>query len=255
MDEYQLGEQVIKSSIKYPKRIYLDLNLFKDFFLGTVLSMINSEEEYNYILSNLMEYIVRYIDDIEYIFPKLNIPNDKFIEFQKTLDPNKLFYASPGTTFISEFSSYMSNINNQAAVVKDKSVVNITINTYPLDLNINIKKKIAREFSLGYAVNVNIICIPLYNLKIEEILKYDAFFIYDFKSLITSHHAKAFSDMKFEFKTIKTIRQVESLDVFKKHKSDEDIEYDFIVTEAYLKIICDFTYLPPVGVLIKDKTE
>lgn len=253
MDEYTLGKTLIENNVTYPKKIYLDMQLLKDYFLGNVLDMIDTEEEYDYILSRLKSYIVRYVDDVEYIFPKLNITNTRFNNNLNKINHNKLFQISPGTTFLKEFIDFMASVNNKAAVKKDRSIPEVVINTYPLKLHPKITNTIAKEFSNAFASHIKIISLPLINMDVDEFKTHEALFVYDFKTLVENPiYKKHFADLEFDETWIYAPKQVRDLDTLNSYETVLSLEEDFIITEHYLKLMCIFEYLNTIGVLIAD---
>jgi hypothetical protein len=102
-----------------------------------------------------------------------------------------------------------------------------------------------------FAMNISTINKHIDDIPLEEMLSYDECFIYDLKSLLeNSIYSKAFTDLKFEDITIYAPRQIKSLEVLEVLDDPEKLESDFLVTETFLKLICRFTYLPPLFILI-----
>jgi hypothetical protein len=247
----EMNEAWFSGRLHSPSNIYLDLRLFKDIYLGTILDMISTSEEYNYIFKNLKTYPFRYIDKLSRCFPELPFTDEQIEEHLSTMDHDKLFQTSPNTVCFMEFLRRVMDINNKTAVKQDTNVVNLTINTYPLTLSDNISQRMIVAFGDMFAMNISTINKHIDDIPLEEMLSYDECFIYDLKSLLeNSIYSKAFTDLKFEDITIYAPRQIKSLEVLEVLDDPEKLESDFLETETFLKLICRFTYLPPLFILI-----
>jgi hypothetical protein len=246
-------ENYFKEKFKIPTNIYLDLIFCKDIYLSAILNLIGTNEKYNLLLSKLDVYDDRYIDDIEFLIPELEITNEDIQNVYNTIDNDKLVLMAPTTSFLPDWlDAYINTMNNHAAVLREKKIPNLFINTYPLKVSESTIASINTFFKYRYGLSTRVICEKFISLKSSIISNMDVLFLYTFNDWAEDpDHSKKFTDLKYFKHTVFAPKRVSSLDAFTKHKDMLALEKDFIITEEYLKAMCNFTYIPPYKVLIQ----
>lgn len=247
-----INQQIMEDKLKTPDVIYIDLSIIKDLFLGTILSMIKTKEQYDIIMTNLKIYEGRYIDNIEHALPKLGITQEQYLEHRATISDFKLFQISPITEFINVFSNFVTGINNKRAVMQKISPIQLYINVYPLNMPRQALVEIANIFQNTFAMNTSILIKPITDYALEFIHKIDMFFMEDIKSFMENDIIKKeMVDKKFNDTLIYAPRRIGDLSVLTEiHKTEENLMKDFIVTETYIRFMCMFSYLPSLKISI-----
>lgn len=248
----RINNEMILSDLITPDRIYLELILFKDFNISTILSFlrekgnsISSEEyssNYNQIIHKLPEYNDRYFDDFESIFPFLNISNEQIK--QRLYDSNFsgfIFRTAPVTKFLDVLRSQLFVNINHSAVSRKRDPIELTINTYPLQLSKEDQFITGKFFSETYKVNVRVMYLDMIKLKLSDLLKYDEVYTYHPKEIFDCEEIRhAYTEMKFINKRI----YIPRLFGYKIDKN-KNIEQEALSVQTRLEILTNFKYLHP----------
>lgn len=243
------------------KRIYIDLPYIQDIYLGALLQLIKTKEDYKYIINNLGPYNHRLKEDILFYFPKLKIEKEELDNYIKNEENAfKLLSFSPYTNMFQNLKLLHSNIdkiNNVVADMRAYPSITYTINTYPLVLSLKLKKFLKYRFS--YIAN-NIIfgtmCKPISIIDQDEFVGNDLFLIFNVDNFVSEHsnHLDYFyKQLKYSQKYIcspKRIYNQELLDDIN-YLTKEQIEKCMILTESLLSTCSEFTYLDPTILMLK----
>jgi regulator of sigma D len=259
MEEIDYQEIKKKIELKTPNKIYIDMFLLNDFYLGSILFKAlvldkSDEKVYKTIIDNLEIYDSRYVDNIEYIIPELNYKHKEILDILHNDKYHPVIYPlSPKTNVYYRLEERLLNINNRTAINKNKITPTLTINTYPIELPAHIANDIRLYYSDAFKINVDIISQSLLDIDKELFLSNDEFYIYDFISFIKDpHYSQLFTEEKLLPKIIHATKRVEDIEKVLS-VSKEDIELDFVVTEAYLKLGIQFYYLSDMRILVQEK--
>lgn len=87
------------------EHVFIDFDCFQDFNLGTLFAMINTEEEFQYILSRMQQYQNRLDNDTAKYFPALGFTEDQIRKVKQ--DPKNHEYisaAAPAYEFFYQFA-------------------------------------------------------------------------------------------------------------------------------------------------------
>jgi hypothetical protein len=259
MEEVNYNEIKEKVQFKTPNRIYIDMSLLNDFYLGTILfkSFVldnRDQETYSIIIDNLDLYNTRYLDNVEYIFPELNYQHKDILALLHNSEYHShIFSLSPKTNIYLRLEERLLDINNKTAIIKNQITPTLVFNTYPFELPDELQNSIKVYYSDSFQFNVEIINQYLLDIDKDFLLGHDEFYMYDFITFIKdTYYSELFTKEKLLSKTIHAPKRIENIDKIKDLKK-EDIELDFIVTESYLKLAIQFYYLYDMKVLLMDE--
>lgn len=251
MDFTHISEQIMQSKLKTPDVIYVDMVLIKDFFLGALLKMINSKEQYLTIRDNIHKYENRFVDNVEYVFPELGITQQEYLANRIGLSDFDIFQGSPVTNFLNMLNQIVMSINNKTAASQKKTMIKLYINTFPLQLPFAVATAIANDFQSTYAMDVRIMQRPLHKCELSFVSELDLIFTDDIKSLIEEPvYRDAFKDQKFLEKQIFATKKLGSLKPLETHKTEQELMQDFLMTESFIQLMCHFGYMPPLQILL-----
>lgn len=105
------SENVMREEAPPLNNIFIDFDCFQDFNLGTILSMIDTQVEFDYIQSKLPEYCGRYDNKIAKYFPALDITEEQVKEKQQDENEQRYIAAlSPMTEFFYQFAYESSEL-------------------------------------------------------------------------------------------------------------------------------------------------
>lgn len=243
------------------KRIYIDLPYIQDIYLGALLQLIKTEEEYNYIIKNIGSYNHRLTNDILTYFPKLTISKEQIDSYISNKDNLfKLLAVSPYTNMFQNLKLLHENISRMNKVVADmKSYPSITytINTYPLVLPLELKKFLKNRFSY---ISSNIIfgtmCKPISIISQDELVSNDLLLISnidDFVSEHSNHLDYFYKQLKYSQKYICSPRRIYNKELLDEvhYLNKEQVEKCMILTESLLATCSEFSYLDPTILMLK----
>ena len=243
------------------KRIYIDLPYIQDIYLGALLQLIKTEEEYNYIIKNIGNYNHRLKEDILFYFPKLNITRDMLNEYISNKDNTlKLLAVSPYTNMFQNLKTLHANITGMNKIVSDikvQSPITYIVNTYPLILPIELKRFLKSRFSyISEDMTFGTMSKPISIIDRDEFANNDLFLIYNIDNFVSekSNHLDYFyKQLKYSQKYIcspKRIYNKELLDDVE-FLNKEQVEKCMILTESLLGTCSEFSYLDPTILMLK----
>ena len=210
----RLNQEMIMSDLITPDRLYMDLCLVKDFNIGVLQSFryerkpnILAEEYsalYQSILDGIPAYQSRKFDDIPYYFPKFGLTHD---QFQARLhDPqwsSHILHDSPLTPFHKTIQAQILVNINHSKVAGKKDAIQLTINTYPLQLNHVNTNIVGIYFADLLKVDVHVVYWDLKKITLKDVLPFDEIYTY-YYNLLFSHQdiSNAYTNLKFVVKRL-----------------------------------------------------
>ena len=240
--------------VSTPNKIYIDMRLLKDYFLSAILSKVTNAKEYQYIISRIPQYNKRLIDDVEMIFPILNVKQGEIDDILSDTNKNVAIYErAPSTTYSIAFNHYLLSINNRCAVNNKDIIPELIINTYPIQLPKDVSDSIGQWFVNTYGYKVLIICKHMNDIDVELIKSTDDIFLYDLHSFVEHPvFSELLSDEKqetFRDTNVMSARLLKDRHAYEFHNHNEEaIVKDFIVSESYLNFMCNFRFLTDVKI-------
>jgi hypothetical protein len=252
-----LAELEFKSELISSDKIYVDLSLFKDLYIGALLSFIhnpglyqlplsNQQEAYLYIMTNLREYRKRIFNDTAYYFPKLNISNEMIEQRLRDHEYSSIILKlAPITDFIKVFKTQISvNVNNSSVMKKRTpngkiADIFVTINTYPLKLDKGLEMYTGVYFAEEFKVATRTVYLEPTKMHINHILTYDEFYIYHLNEFFKTPYVTAsFKDIKFMQKYVFTPKFFGYI-----YKTNYDHSRDAKQSSAWMNMLCKFKYI------------
>lgn len=259
-----LNREMIDAELITPDRLYLDWSLFRDPYLGAVISLLasapdqtQSAEKFAYLQACLPAYQNRCFHDVAHAMPKLGMTTSQILD--RLADPTKhveIFFAAPFTCFIQVlYANLQVNINHSAVRGKFKKIylddkhhmrdydpIRLSINTYPLVLSKRQHDLIGAFFTGNYAVDVEILSTDPKDLPLDFLLTMDELYTDHLPRLLdNTAFSQALSDMKFASKRLFAVKHLgpQRPPALK----DRVIEAEFLRLQAVMDMMCQFTWL------------
>lgn len=252
IDENELkrfNEELINSNLITPDKIYVDLALLKDLNIGVILSILYDrkpsmrpdeyETLYRRLIAALPEYTKRSYDDIEHLFPFLNITNAEFrARFTAPEYASFIFHNAPMTKFRHILTGQLMVNVNHSAVSGKRSAIELTINTYPLQLSKSDEYLVGFFLAKTYSVNTCTQYINLKNLDASQVVKYDEIYTYYLPELLSSDSVRqAYSSMKCVMKRLFVPRIFGST-----YRANWDVVKEELATKTRMDIMTRLDY-------------
>jgi len=231
-------------------RIYIDMEMLKDFKLGALLTLIDSEAKYDYVRSQIPYYNHRLDDDTLKYFPKLSIDPELFN--QRLIDPKyqvAISVVAPNTTFFYELGDILFNIiNHNHRTGNDTLSIKIDFVTQTIPALADRIKHALKDRIRKYT---NIRDVAFYQSKdyefvsIDYLKTLDIMYLYSYNKLMNEQHPCAnaikFPDMCFSHTSI-FARPVAD----KVYEDPEQLLTELEYTRKVVGIFCrDFNYVSP----------
>ena len=208
----RLNNEMITSDLITPDRLLVDLMLVKDYNIATLLSFsyewkktrpeIDRAVLYDSLIKGLEAYQKREYDDIAGLFPKFGLTNEEIAV--RRSDPNwsrYLIHTAPVTPFMDTLRGQIAVNVNHSAVIGKRDPIEITINTYPLQLPLIDQHIIGLYFSRSLQVQAKVIYLDMTKLSLSDVITYDEIYTYHFSELF-SHE-----EIRLGYETLKFVRK------------------------------------------------
>ncbi len=249
----RINAEMIEGELITPDHIYLDLALFKDFIIGTLLHVLAERrvtmtpEAYTAfyheaLLAALPAWRERYFDDVAHSFPKFNLTTDAVRT--RMADPafaRDIFYLSPVTQFVALIQAHIAINVNHSAVKGKRNPINLVINTYPLQLSAEDRHVVGIYFANLLRVNVTVILLDPTRVQLNDLVGYDEIYTAYFKQLFDHSPSllEGFSALRFINKRL-FVRRIFG-DQYQPHC---DITREMMVVKTRMDIMTQFTFVP-----------
>lgn len=233
--EYADYTQIIKNDTYVKNKIYIDIGMIKDLSIGALVSKIE-ENEYNKLIS--------IIKTKEYENRINNNFSLKTIE--KDISDNELFTNSPIINYYNFIFELIQVIKSNKQMIEGNRDIDVTINFYPLNIDVKIRDAITNYIGKQLGVSINSI---VNKIDINYLFRYDCLFIYNFDEL-----SKLIDDIftEDEIYNFNLLTKYTDIDIFTPRlihteitKSVEKIIKDFDFCSLYMNLIFNFHFLPP----------
>lgn len=224
----KVNSQIIERSLHSPDKIYIDIDFFKDFYVGKyLLSPDMNEDKYQRLLKELPTYMKR------------RVYNHTFIGINPATGPDmdKLFKISPITNFFKRWwPGYFLEVNSHSDVAgKDRDLI-ITINTYPYTFEQSTMAYISKEIEQLCGAIIIIVNKDPKTLSQAFWGEFDDLFIFKMKEFQQGEGVQeAFTELEYAEKRIYTPQLAD------KFFTDMDAKK----AATYMEIFTQFFYLSP----------
>lgn len=259
-ETYNVNQDCIRESMFLKKSFYLDICLFKDLYIGYILSNIENLKTYDkfYTFLNSDNYKYRLIDNKDF-WDKGNLislsHNDLIQKLNDKEFHDKLFEISPNTDIINLLKNLiLKSLEDHNILNNEDEIIHLTVNIYPLKLSnvyIDILKNQLEKILL---VKCQIINKSYKRLVNENLTKYDCWLIYDFNQILDQNPLGEKEDLS----NITALQDIMFLTPRLTHdetllntKTREEIEKDFTFCEQYLNIFFEFSFIDPPKLYIE----
>lgn len=237
------------------KQIYIDWTYLQDIYLGALVTLCKSQEDYSYILQEIPNYNDRIVRGHASYFPKLGYTDNDLETYINTNDNSLLILgSSPMTNIFSNIKELIDNIQLRNYKLEYRERLRLIVNLYPIKLREEVTRLLLYMISQVYKnIEITIVSQPIHTISIATLLECDMIFIersdlFFKKNSITAN--TFFDSEKFPFakiavvapKVIDNEQIVLDLDT----KTDQEIAYMFNTTVHICGIMSKFYLINPI---------
>lgn len=262
----RFNEESITSNLITPDKIYVDLMLFKDINLSAVLSFLKDRwktiplEEYSslygQVLDKLPEYNERKFDDFAHIFPFMGVSNAQIKERQQDKSyASWILREAPSTRYVDFFQAQLAVNVNHSAVIGKRDPIEVTINTYPLQLSKEDELFVAVFFAEAFKIHARVIYLDMTTVRLNNIFQFEEMYTYYFHDLFKVEEIRdAYSALRFVKKRLYVPRLFGNN--FEKNKP---VEKEELYTKTHFDVLTNFEFVPahifstPPPTIVKEK--
>lgn len=239
--EQNLSSKLISQEIGPIHRVYLDLSVLQEIYIGAMLLLARTEKEYMSILSCITVYLSRLDNHICKYF-KLDNRTDEDV-YRILKDENNaslIFKASPFTNVWYTLQDIFIKIIEKNRVLDSQSntPLEVCINTFPIQYPTNIQNYISNFLKkLNKSTKVQFIHTPIE--QYEHRSSFDLYFLHDITPLVTTDNSIAidFYSGRYESKLIFARRVISIND------TSIDVVKGITDTRNFLNVFTTFSYL------------
>ena len=247
----KMSDEIMQPFIKQKENIYIDADLLYNYRLGAVLALTHDEEEYNYVMEHLHEYMKSPTLECAKFFPKLKLT-------EKDLDDiitnphyfNFINVVSPPTNFIDNFEMMIRVFNTLNQSKEVTRPLSITINQRMIEIHPQFKKGIKKVIHrCDPSVIVNFTNYKSWFEVPEKLIEIQDFIcVYDLVEFLKegTSSQKVMSAMPPKLYRC-------SIVAYKQSDKPNPTEEQFVNLKAMLEIVCDrFSYINKTLVNVKE---
>ena len=122
------------------KQIYVEWSYLQDIYLGSLVNLCKSQDDYTYILNQISKYNDRILRGHASYFPKLKYTDSDLETYMNTKDTNLLILGtSPMTNIFQNLKDLIDRILLRNSKLDHKEPLKLIINTYPLILTQEVR--------------------------------------------------------------------------------------------------------------------
>ena len=197
------------------KRIYVDIEFLQDFRLGSLIKLITTDVEYQYILSELPKYSMSHGEPITSFFPELGFKEEQIREYMKDKSHwETLALTSPYYETIKDLCSLIIEITKHNVLMHYSKPIELYIGCTDLLYCIEARRRLA-VLLLDYLDKIDLTFLPtsLYEFKEVAIDDYDIYMLASANKFINNESlVKKFENMEMTGKTIIGLEEMDTTD-------------------------------------------
>ena len=209
------NDREFEEMTKPVQRIYVDIEFLQDFRLGALISLISTETEYQYILSELPKYSMSHGEPITSFFPELGFKEEQVIEYMKdTKNWESLALNSPYYETIKDMCDLIIEMTKHNVLMHYSKPIDLYIGCTDLLYCIEARRRLA-VLLLDYLDKINLTFLPtsLYEFKEVAIDDYDIYMLASANKFINNESlVKKFENMEMTSKTIIGLEEMDTTD-------------------------------------------
>lgn len=250
-----ISDTLLKSQLDPLLHLYVDMSTMFDYKLSSILGMIRSQKEYDYIRSRLETYQLYKGREITKIFPALKFTEDDITNFMLETKNHK--YLSAGSLITNVSNLVPAQIAMFDAINKQSPMYNKEpINVYFVNEFFPIEDSSRRHMigslrSLFPNINCYFFHKKIHTESLELLKLVDHFLLDDIKSFCTDHsntYNMFLKDRKLLGKSIYATYQLEEEDPFINDNNKEK----FKKTEEFFSLFCFFMFFDRQLITLKE---
>lgn len=237
------------------KQLYVDWSYIQDIYIGALVNLCKSQQDYNYILKQIPNYNDRIVRGCSSYFPELNYTDNDLIKFMNTKDNGLLVLGtSPMTNIFRNLKTLVEQAQLRNLKLGYTNKLKLIFNLYPININRDIAGLISYMINqVLFDMDFDIISKPINTIEIETLVncdillidRMDIFFTKDSNTTIAF-----FDDTNFPFSkcAIVTPKVIDNTQIQEdlSNKSQEEIDSIFKITAHLCGIMSNFIYINPI---------
>jgi len=117
---HNIAKETLGCGTKAVNYLYVDMDCFINFKLGSLLCNLSSKEQYEYLLEKLDDYNNRTDDEIMKYFPEIDITESTINEFlEDSINHGLLEKISPVTDYYKNFFVFADSVMGNNKIAED----------------------------------------------------------------------------------------------------------------------------------------
>ena len=178
----KMSKEIVQPFLRPKEHIYVDSDLLYYYRLGAMIGLTKTEQQFNYVVSHVQDYIKAPSLDCARFFPEMGLTDemlDKFIQAERFF--NFVSAAAPASDFIDNLDKIILAMNTVNTSKEVKEPLTITINQRTIPIHPVYKRGIVnRVHSIDPRVNVEFVAYKSwYEVPPTLIEKQDFICVYD----------------------------------------------------------------------------
>lgn len=223
--------------------LYIDIECFQDFYIGALLCLIKTEDEYKHILNNLKVYSDRRDMCVCKYFPELKLTDHDLISFINNKNNHSaLERISPMTDYYKYFKTFTDTINDYNKYAKDSIIPQLFIGQTLINYSLTAKDNLVDKMK-EHLHNWNIVITDnnIYDYGEEILVTIDHFTIYDVDKLFTNDKLGKY----VKESSVLVRRSIHGFPFIVENVNDKDINEKQLLenTELLCNLFSDFKYV------------
>jgi hypothetical protein len=231
------------------KSIYIDLEVLQDFYLGALLTFVETDAQLEYIKKNLVEYNKRCDHTVAKYFPDMNVSDEQIKEIVNDKSNHKLLTnISPMTALFYRLEDVIGDVYETNVKTEHRNPLSVVIGSSSINYDLQDRERFIsaiREFDSE--VRITFINGSLYDLSKTEIEVFGMYLIDDIEKMTVDERIGK-PMMSEELRYInKHIFASPLITVRHTEMNDEGI---LETTKIGMGLYCKFDYIPRTSILI-----
>lgn len=238
------------------KQIYVEWSYLQDIYLGSLVNLCKSQDDYTYILNQISKYNDRILRGHASYFPKLKYTDSDLETYMNTKDINLLVLGtSPMTNIFQNLKDLIDRILLRNSKLDHKEPLKLIINTYPLILTQEVRGLLTYMVNQVFiGTDIYLVSCPINKLDVGMLIECDILLIDRMDIFFSNADSDVFKYFfsepisKFVNSAIITPKVIDNKEIQNtlSDKSEEEIEEIFKTTIAVCGLMTDFIYINPI---------
>jgi hypothetical protein len=241
----ELSQQVYDAENKPIINIHVDVETVLDLRIGTLLAMISTETEYQYILSRLPQYEQAFDRKVAKYFPALGFTEEHIKQYRANPKHHtNIIRLSPMTQLHSLFPKFIETIQEGNVLCPTYNQDPITLTFWSVDIPIDVVVQ-ARLCKAIYDTRINtkfeFVCKPFNEVELVYIRGTHIWFVYDVEVFHACPNVGTVMCTEYAMPQVIVMAMQRVKDEYADLPKEKIIE-DLAPVVAGLNLVCEFAF-------------